>query len=170
MKILAALCLSFVALQAAAQTPRPGDVDSVEHLMAATYDVISGPAGAPRDWDRFRSLFYPEVGRLVSSGRNGEGNVYIRNLSVEDYVTRAGKSFETTGFFEQPVATRIEVWDHFAALWSTYESRHGKDDKPFARGINSFQMINDGKRWWIISIYWKGEDGEHPIPEKYLKP
>ena len=42
-------------------------------------------------------------------------------------------------------------------------------EKPFARGINNFQMIHDGKRWWIVSIYWKAEDAEHPIPEKYLK-
>src|SRR5580658_7280184 len=41
----------------------PSDVDTVEHLVAALYDVISGPAGKPRDWDRFRSLFLPD-GRL----------------------------------------------------------------------------------------------------------
>ena len=169
MKILAALCLALAALKASAQTPRPNDVDSVEHLMAAVYDVISGPAGAPRDWDRFRSLFYPETGRMISSGRNADGTVYLRNLTPEDYVTRAGKTFETMAFFETPVATRGEVWDHFAELWSTYESRHAKDEKPFARGINNFQMIHDGKRWWIVSIYWKAEDAEHPIPEKYLK-
>src|SRR6202453_303021 len=39
------------------------DVDSVDHLVAALYNVISGPAGQPRDWDRFRSLFLPD-GRL----------------------------------------------------------------------------------------------------------
>jgi hypothetical protein len=39
------------------QAARPGDVDTVEHIVNAVYDVISGPAG-PRDWNRFRSLFY----------------------------------------------------------------------------------------------------------------
>jgi len=42
---------------------RPGDVDTVDHLLVSLYDVISGAAGKPRDWDRFRSLFLPD-GRL----------------------------------------------------------------------------------------------------------
>ena len=45
-----------------------------------------------------------------------------------------------------------------------------KDDaKPFARGINSFQLLNDGSRWWIVTIYWEAEDAGHQLPEKYLK-
>jgi len=42
----------------------PGDVDTVDHLVASLYDVVSGPGGQ-RDWDRFRSLFVPD-GRIVS--------------------------------------------------------------------------------------------------------
>ncbi|HZE25547.1 MAG TPA: hypothetical protein VE054_16240, partial [Blattabacteriaceae bacterium] len=37
------------ALGTAAPSTRPGDVDSIDHIIAAVYDVISGPAG-PRDW------------------------------------------------------------------------------------------------------------------------
>src|SRR3984957_12853378 len=39
----------------------PADVDTIDHLMASLYDVISGPAGQQRDWDRFRSLFLPDA-------------------------------------------------------------------------------------------------------------
>jgi hypothetical protein len=67
------------------------------------------------------------------------------------------------------VANRVELWDHMAQVWSTYESRHAQGEAPFARGINSFQLINDGARWWILTIYWEGEDPAHPLPEKYLK-
>src|ERR1700677_1050557 len=35
----------------------PSDVDTVDHLLSSLYEVISGAAGKPRDWDRFRSLF-----------------------------------------------------------------------------------------------------------------
>lgn len=37
------------------------------------------------------------------------------------------------------------------------------------RGINSFQLMNDGKRWWVVTIFWEAETPENPIPEKYLK-
>src|SRR5215472_6052932 len=147
---------------------RPGDVDTIDHILAAIYDVISGPAGAPRDWDRFRSLFYPGA-RLIPSNRNDKGIVAARVLSPEDYVARGKGAFATQGFFETSIANRIEVWDHMAHVWSTYESRHAQGEKPFARGINSFQLINDGTRWWILSVYWEAEDKDHPLPEKYLK-
>jgi hypothetical protein len=29
--------------------------------------------------------------------------------------------------------------------------------------------MNDGTRWWIMNIYWQGEEAGHPLPEKYLR-
>jgi hypothetical protein len=55
-----------------------------------------------------------------------------------------------------------------AEVWSTYESRHAKGEKPFARGVNSFQLFFDGTRWWIVTIYWEDETPGHSLPEKYL--
>ena len=145
---------------------KPGDVDTIDHLMVAVYESISGPQG-DRDWDRFRSLFYKDA-RLIPSGRR-DGNIGARSIPVEDYIERAKPIFLKEGFFERGISNKIEQYDHMAHVWSTYESRHAKEDKqPFQRGINSFQLINDGKRWWVISIYWEAEDKEHPIPTKYL--
>src|SRR5437899_7994110 len=104
----------------------------------------------------------------MPSHRDDKGNVTARMVTPDEYVTRAKDIFAAEGFFESPVANRIEVWDHMAHVWSTYESRHAKGEKPFARGINSLQLINDGARWWILSVYWEGEDAAHPLLEKYL--
>ena len=152
---------------AAPPAAQPGDVDSVDHILAAVYDVISGPAG-PRDWNRFRSLFFAGA-RLIPSWRDDKGNIKSRNLSPDEYAERAGESLAKEGFFEASIANRVESWDHLAHVWSTYESRHAKGEKPFARGVNSFQLFFDGTRWWIVTIYWEGEAPGHPLPEKYLK-
>ena len=152
---------------APAQAARPGDVDTVDHIISAVYDVISGPAG-PRDWNRFRSLFYTGA-RLIPSRRDPSGKVSATTLTPDDYAQRGADRFAKDGFFENSVANRVESWDHLTHVWSTYESRHAKGEAPFARGINSFQLINDGSRWWILTIYWEGEDPAHPVPEKYLK-
>jgi hypothetical protein len=151
----------------AAPSARPGDVDSIEHIIAAVYDVISGPAG-PRDWDRFRSLYYSGA-RMIPSRRDDKGAVTAQVVSPGEYATRAQDYFSKEGFFENSVANRVETWDRIAHVWSTYESRHAKGDKPFARGINSFQLFNDGSRWWILTVYWESEDAAHPLPEKYLR-
>jgi hypothetical protein len=37
------------------------------------------------------------------------------------------------------------------------------------RGINSFQLFNDGKRWWVVTIYWQQESKDNPIPKEFLK-
>src|SRR2546423_153887 len=67
------------------------------------------------------------------------------------------------------LAARAEQFGNIAHIFSTYESRHAKDDaQPFQRGINSIQLMNDGKRWWIVTIFWQGEDEKNPLPSKYL--
>ena len=76
-------------------TARPGDVDSVEHIIAAVYDVISGPAG-PRDWDRFRSLYHPGA-RMIPSRRDDKGTVSARVSSPDEYATRSRTSFPKRG-------------------------------------------------------------------------
>ncbi len=153
---------------AAAPVARPEDVASPEAITSAAYATISGPAGAKRDWDRFRSLFVPDA-RLIPIQKTGSGSHRPRALTVEDYVNASGPVLEERGFFEREVARREEASAHMAHVWSTYESRHAAaDEQPFARGINSFQLVNDGRRWWIVTILWDQESPDHPIPERYL--
>jgi len=146
----------------------PADVATMDSTIAALYDVISGPAGK-RNWDRFRSLFAPGA-RLIANGVRPTGEVASRVMTVEDYAQRNGPFFEKNGFFEQEAARHTDEFGNIAQVFSTYESRHAKDDaKPFQRGINSIQLMNDGKRWWVVTIFWQGEDEKNPLPDKYLK-
>jgi hypothetical protein len=148
---------------------KPADVATIDSIIAAVYDVISGPAGQKRDWDRMRSLFAPGA-RLIPTGRGPTGEVGSRVRTVEEYITRSSPLLEKDGFFEREIARRTETFGNIAHAFSTYESRHKADDaKPFARGINSIQLMNDGKRWWIVTIFWQGEDEKSPLPDRYLK-
>lgn len=147
----------------------PADVNSIDAIIAAVYDVISGPAGKKRDWDRMRSLFMPGA-RLIPTGPRPGGGYGSRAVTVDEYATRSAPLFEKQGFFETESARRTESFGQIAHVFSTYESRHAPEDaKPFQRGINSIQLMNDGKRWWIVTIFWQGEDEKNPLPDKYLK-
>jgi hypothetical protein len=146
------------------------DVATLDGIMHAVYDVISGPAGQKRDWNRMRSLFIPGARLIPTSERPTTGEVGSRVLSVEDYITRGGPYLEKNGFFEREAARRVEQFGNIAHVFSTYESRHKAEDaKPFARGINSFQLMNDGKRWWVVTIFWQEETTKNPLPQKYLE-
>ena len=154
----------------AAREANPADVASIDAIMKAVYDVISGDAGQKRDWDRFRSLFHKDA-RLIPSGKNAQTGVTIaRYLTPDDYAVRSGPMLERDGFHEREMARRVDQFGNIAQVFSTYESFRKKDDKtPFMRGINSFQLLNDGKRWWVINIFWQQESPESPIPKEYLK-
>ncbi len=151
---------------AAVPTANPDDVKSIDSIVAALYSVISGPAG-PRDWKRFHSLFIPEA-RMMPSGFSPQGEWRMRVLSPDDYEKRAGEAFLKEGFFETGISNKIEQYGTIAHVFSTYESRHEKDAKPFTRGINSIQLVTDGKRWYVVTILWQGETNQFPLPEKYL--
>jgi hypothetical protein len=144
---------------------KPDDVKSVESLLAALYDVISGPAGE-RDWNRFRSLFMPNA-RLTSAEKSPDGAVHVRPNSVEDYVRLGGAYFLKNGFFEKPIVSRVQTFGNVAQVFSSYESRHALGEAPFARGINSFQLAYDGKRWWVVNILWDEERSDNPLPKEF---
>jgi hypothetical protein len=148
---------------------RPADVSSVDAILKALYDVISGPAGQKRDWDRMRSLFVPNA-RLMPTGPRPGGGAGAAVLSVDDYVNRAGPRLEADGFFEREIHRTVEEYGSILHAFSTYESRRTADlnEKPFARGINSIQLLKDGDRWWVVSIFWDSERPGNPIPSKYL--
>jgi len=128
----------------------PGDVDTVDHLIASLYDVVSGPAGQ-RDWDRFRSLFVPD-GRIVS--------IVPESAATKNAPARKGDAvFLTPDMFAQQ-----------NEMWSTSEIRDAKDDaQPFSRGIDSFQIVHAHGRFWIASLLFDHERPGVTLPEKYLK-
>ena len=155
---------------------KTSDVDTIDHLVAALYDVISGPAGKPRDWDRFRSLFLPSgrlgVIRAAAPAANGKAatNGDVVFLTPDVYVERDDPYFKKSGFFEHGVAQRTEEFGNLAMVWTTYESRHNADDaKPFARGINCLTLAHAQGRYWIVNITWDDEREGLTLPDKYLK-
>lgn len=149
---------------------RPDDVKSMDAIVAALYDVISGDAGVKRDWNRFRSLFYPGA-RMIPTGANAKtGKVGARIASPEDYIRANQEFLEGQGFHEQELTRHVDSFGTIAQIFSSYEARNKLSDaKPFLRGINSIQLLNDGKRWWIMTIAWSPETGASPLPDRYSK-
>jgi hypothetical protein len=142
--------------------PNPADVASLDAIMRAVYDVISGPAGQKRDWNRMRSLFTSNA-RLMPKGGSG-----LRSGSVEDYITGSGPQLEQNGFIEREIARRTEQYGDIAHVFSTYEARNRADGPVILRGINSFQLVRHGGRWWVVSIMWQAETPQTPLPAEYL--
>jgi len=153
----------------------PGDVDTVDHLIASLYDAVSGPAGQ-RDWDRFRSLFLPD-GRIVSIVPESAATK-DRPARKDDAIFRTpdmfaqqnDSYFKAHALFERSIANRGEEFGNLIEVWSTSEIRDAKDDaQPSSRGIDSFQIVHAHGRFWIASLIFDDERPGVTLPSKYLE-
>ena len=150
------------------QAQSSSKVESLDSILYHLYDVISGEKGQERDWKFMRSLFVSGA-QLIPVRENAEGRMTSTSMSVEDYIQNAGPYLIENGFFEKEIHRTIDQFGNIAQVFSTYESYHSeKEIKPFARGINSIQLLFDNNRWWIVNIYWQNETNDSPIPSRYL--
>lgn len=145
----------------------PADVASADSIISAYYETVSGQKGQERDWDRFRSLFIPEA-RLIAAQPLADGAPCVV-LTPEQFIRMNTVYFASGGYFERDVHRRVDRFGNMALVLSTYESRRELDDaEAYSRGINSFQLAFDGRRWWIATVMWDYERPENPIPPERL--
>lgn len=143
------------------------DVKTIDGMIAALYEVISGAKGEKRNWDRFRSLMKPTT-RMNAVATRPDGKQVFVSMTPEDYIKRNGPYLVGQGFFEEEIGRKTERFGNIAQIFSTYTSRHTKGGKVFMRGINSIQLSYENGRWWLVNILWNSETKELPIPAKYI--
>ena len=134
-------------------TPRQSDVATLDAIMNALYETVSGAIGQPRDWDRFRSLFLPGARLMPIVSIAGE-KASVRLLSTEDFIQRVEPIFAKEDFWERETSRKTETAGHFAHVLSFYESLRDPNGPPFEHSVNSVQLLNDGSRWWIVNLMW----------------
>ncbi|SEB93276.1 hypothetical protein [Terriglobus roseus] len=144
----------------------PDDVKSPQAIIAAVSDAISGEAGTPRDWQRVRSLFVPVAGRMVVTRVPKTGPSDVTVLSLDDYEKRAGGRT----FYERPIAYDVQSFGRTTHVYESYGIRHkATDAEPYVRGVNSFELLFDGTRYYILQIFWDTERPDNPLPAKLSK-
>ncbi|THC43170.1 hypothetical protein [Massilia sp. Mn16-1_5] len=137
-------------------------------LVRALYEIVSGPAGGRKDWDRMTTLFAP--GAIVTPTTHRGEQFLAVPQSQSQFAALNDRLLGQRGFYEREVAQQIASFGHVAHVWSTYETRDRPDGPVRVRGVNAVQLLNDGKRWCILSITWDAELPAHPIPAALDRP
>jgi hypothetical protein len=138
---------------------RQSDVATLDAIVHALYETVSGAVGQPRDWDRFRSLFLPGGRLMPIISRDGE-KASVRLLSTEDFIHRVEPIFAREDFWERETSRQTETAGHFAHVLSFYECLRRPDGPAFEQSVNSIQLLNDGMRWWIVNLMWNTSRAE----------
>jgi len=146
-----------LAAAVAAAQPDKADLAGIDAAIRGVYEVISGPPGQKRDFDRMRSLFAPGA-TLKAIGPKG-----LRGGSLEDYISRNKDALEREGFTERELGRRVEVWGGLATAWSAYDGRTANGSF-HERGINSFQLVKIDGKWLVASILWQEATPDNPLP------
>jgi hypothetical protein len=154
------------------EAPAPPDAASVDSIVAALYASVSHAPGATPDFERMRGIFL-YVGMFVPPKRPGQSEIMatdVDGLANRYRNETPGKTDkgEIQGFYEHEIARHTDCFGNVCQIFSTYESRHTPDAKPFERGVNSIQLVRDGTRWWIASVAWDAERPDNPIPASFL--
>lgn len=144
----------------------PDDTGSLDAIIKAMYDAISGPRGE-RDWERIRSLYLPGA-RLIPTGARPSGEHGLRVLDIEGWIEGARALFAEKDFYEVEIARHTDRFGNIVQAFSTYEGRWEENGPAFMTGINSIQLLKKDDRWWIVTVFWDNQSEDNRIPAEYL--
>jgi hypothetical protein len=145
------------------------DLTSLESIVAALYRTISGPAGAPRDWDTERVLLHPGA-RLMPTRPTVEGGGTIEVFDLDGYIRSRTPIFDAGDVYEVEIGRQEWRFGNIAHVLSAYELRRRPEGPVWMRGVNSIQCFWDGTRWWVLSILWDNEREGLTLPPDLTAP
>lgn len=151
------------AQEASWPVPVPEDVQTLDGIMRAYYEVVSGAEGDPSDWDRDKSLHIPEALVVITGGT--ADSLTIRPVTITEWHENSGP-VRRSSFYEYEISREVRQHGSTVHVWSTYEWKSSLDGPIGGRGINSIEMVWDGSRYWITS--WSFDGRGTPVPLEYM--
>jgi len=147
--------------------PRPDDVSTIDGMVRAYFEVVSGPAGKDREWGRDATLYVPGI-RFLIFAEDKNGNTAVRTLTHQEFVDESEADRAGKAFYEREVHRIAHRAGNVVHVLSTAEQRDSPDGPPRGRSVDSLEMYWDGSRWWITNANIWEETKAHPLPKDFL--
>jgi len=142
------------------------DLQSPRAIVQALHELVSAEAGEQRDWDRFRDLFLD--GAMLSVAIKSPRTPGIIAATPEELIAQTETNYATTGFHELPLIYQVEEYGAMALVTNSFEVKLRRNDaEPLMRGLNHFQLLHDGERWWIVSNISTVETDDWRLPPAF---
>ena len=165
MKLIAPFLLFILSTGLQAQVIDTNIVKTIEGTINETYKIMTGERGEHRNWEAFRQLFTSDA-QISVLIHDTSGNALLKTYTLETFVRLGMKYYESDGFIEYPLKTVINEYNGIANVFQSY---YAKESDIEEEGVNSFQLIFDGERWWISSILWTSNMNGVELPDQLKK-
>jgi len=148
--------------------PRSEDVSSIDGMVRAYFEVVSGPAEKKREWGRDATLYIPGI-RFLIFREDKNGKTSLRTLTHQEFVDESEAAMAGKAFYEREVHRITHRAGNVAHAFCTAEQKHSPDGPVEGRSVDSLEMFWDGSRWWITNAnIWEVEGKGHPLPKEFL--
>jgi hypothetical protein len=149
-------------------SPRSEDVSTIDGIVKAYFEVVSGPAGQPRQWGRDATLYIPNV-RFIIFSEDAAGNTIARSMTHPEFVDSSNASLTGKAFYEHEVHRVTHRAGDVVHILSTSEHMSNPEGPAQGRSIDSLELFWDGSRWWIANVgIWDVNASKHPLPAEFL--
>ncbi|MDG1279101.1 MAG: hypothetical protein P8O16_17610 [Algoriphagus sp.] len=166
MKRILLVTLAFLACSSIfAQSPDEKygkDVKSLDAIIAAYYDVISGSSNDPWQFERDQ---YIHSKKAVITRLDENGIPESHSLEAE-YVPLALSP--KSDFYEKELKRKVSQFGNLAQVWSAFEIRTEPNTPSAIRGLNSIQLHFENGRWWIDSWTCEMESEKSAVVADFL--
>jgi len=149
-------------------SPRAEDVSTLDGIVKAYYEVVSGPADQARQWDRDATLYIPNV-RFIIIREDPAGKTTAQSMTHQEFVDSSDASLRGKAFYEHEIHRITHRAGNVVHLLSTSEHTSSSTGPVEGRSVDSLELFWDGTRWWITNVsIWDVESSKHALPTEFL--
>lgn len=138
------------------------DVKEISTIIDAYYDVISGSAQDPWQFERDK---YIHSENAVITKLDEQGNAHSHLLEAEYIPLLLSLKAD---FYELELKRDVSRFGNIAQVWSAFELRTEPNTASGIRGLNSIQLHFEKNRWWIDSWTTEMESDTNALVTDFL--
>lgn len=138
------------------------DVSSIDAIINAYYEVISGASSDPWQFERDK---YIHSANAAITRFDENGKTETHTLEAE-YVPMA--LAPKGDFYEKELKRIVSKHGNMAQVWTAFEIRTDPNMTSKVRGLNSIQLHFENGRWYIDSWTCEMESDKNSIVTEFL--
>ena len=148
-----------------AQTPNEkyaDDVKSIDIIIDAYYDVVSGSSTDPWQFERDKYI-HSKNAVITRFDENGKAESHTLEVEYMPLVLAPKEDF-----YEKEIKRKVSHFGNIAQVWSAFEIRTDSEIASDIRGLNSIQLHFEDGRWFIDSWTCEMETDKNTLVSDFL--